>query len=91
MDQALVKNAKDDVDRGQRSQNQPGHIALRILEGLRGSLEGGVNCRGHSHLGLGLFECGDGVAQSHIGRQIEAERNGRILALMVDLEGGPLL
>ena len=45
---------------------------------------------GHIQLRLGLFESAFRVAQGHIGRQVEGERNGRILSLMIDRESGPL-
>ena len=84
MDQALVENAEHDVYRDQRGEDQPFFVLQRILKGLSRSLEGGVNGAGHAHLRLDLFERGNSIAQCHIGRQVEGERHGRILALMID-------
>ena len=42
VNQALVENAENDVDGDERSKNKIGLVLERILEGLRGSLEGGV-------------------------------------------------
>ncbi len=81
MDEALVKNAEDDVDGDQRGKDEVGLVLERLLEGLRGALECGVDRSGHADLALGFFKSGHGVAKGDIGREIEGERDRRILAL----------
>ena len=46
MDQALVKDAEDDVDGDDRSEDQVRLVFERLLKGLCRSLECGVNGRG---------------------------------------------
>ena len=91
MNQAFIQNAEHDVDRDQRGQDQIGLVLERVLKGLRGALEGGVDGAGHAHVALGLFERGHRIAQGHVGREIESERDRRILALVIHRERGPLL
>jgi len=92
MDEALVQDAEHDVNGDQRGQNEIRLVLERVLEGLRGSLEAGVDGRGHAQLTLGFFQSCDGVAQGHVGRQVEGERNRRVLALVIDLQvGSPVL
>ena len=91
MDQAFVEDAENDVDGDERGEDEIGLVLEGILEGLRGALEGGVDGGGHAHVGLRFLEGRDGVAEGNVGGEIEGERNGRILALVIDGKRSALL
>ena len=71
MNQALIQNAQHDVDGDESGKDEVWLVLERILKGLRGALESGVNGGGHSHVALSLFERGYGIAQGDIGGEIE--------------------
>ena len=74
-----------------RSEDQVGLVLERLLKGLRGSLERGVDGGGHAHFSLRLLERGNGIPERDVGREIEGEGDSRILALVIDGERSPLL
>jgi hypothetical protein len=49
-----------------------------------------MNPGGHAQINLSLFQRGYRVAEGHIRRQVERQRNGGVLPLMVHLEQGTL-
>jgi len=71
VNQTLIENAEDDVDSGQRGQNEPLLVLERILEGLRSSLEGGVNRRGHVHLRLHLSRAVTASPRATLGARLK--------------------
>src|SRR5262245_51628936 len=84
MDEALVEYAEDDVDDDERRGDQRRFARERGLEGLRVALEGSDHRRRHADLARGLGHRLDGFAQRHAGLQVEAQRDGRELALVRD-------
>ncbi len=91
VNEALVQDAEDDIDGDERGEDQIRLIPQRILKCLRGSLESRVDCGGHAQVALSFFEGGNGITQSHVWRQVESKRDGRILALMIHRQRGSLL
>ena len=83
MNQALVKDAKDNVDSDQRGENEVGLVLERILESLRRSLEGGVHGGRHSHVALSLLERGYSITERDVRGEIESESNSGILTLVI--------
>ena len=86
MDIALIEDAEDDVDGEQRRENEDGLARQRLAEGLRRARETGADPGRQAHF---RFHFGDGVdrlAQRHSGSEIEGERDGRELSLMIDGE-----
>ncbi len=90
MDEALIEDAENDVDGDECGEDEPFLVGQRILKRLCCSLESGVDSAGHAELLLLTLERGDSLAKGHVGRQVEGERDGRVLPLVVDGERGTL-
>ena len=56
MDEALVKNAENNVNGEQRRDDEHGLIGERVLKGLRGSLKRGVHARWDAQFALRLHD-----------------------------------
>ena len=84
VDVALIEHAQHDVDRHQRRQNQQWFARQRRLEGLRRALEAGLNAGRQSDLAAGRFDRLYRLTQGHAGRQVEGERDGGKLTLVID-------
>ena len=84
MNEALIQNAKHDVDRAERGGDQIGLVLQRSLKGLGRSAKSCLNGGGHAQFGLRVVDDVDRVAQCDARRQIEGNRHGGILALVVD-------
>jgi len=88
MNVAFVKDAENDVDGSESSENQDGLIGERILKGLGGSLERSVDRGWDADFAAGLLDVLDGRTERSAGRKIEGKRDGRKNALVIDGEGG---
>ena len=88
MNVAFVKDAENDVDGSESSENQDGLIGERILKGLGGSLERSVDRGWDADFAAGLLDVIDGRTERSAGRKIEGKRDGRKNALVIDGEGG---
>ena len=88
MDEALVKNSQNDVDGGERGDDQHFLVRERVLKGLRGALKRGVDGVRHLKFAAGRFNMIDGRAKRGAGSEVEGKRNRREDALMVDGKRG---
>ena len=88
MHDALVEDAEHDVHRRERRQQQPGFARERCLERLRGALKAAVHGRGHADVASGLLDGVDGIAERRARQQVERERDGRKLRLVVHGQSG---
>ena len=86
MDQAFVEHSQHDVDRRHRRRNQHRFAGERGLEGLSGALKAGMNGAGHADLRLRLFERGNRLTEGDAGREVEGERDGGKLRLVIHCE-----
>jgi len=84
VDRALVEHAEDDVDRNQRSEDQDRRAGERILKRLGAALEARRNRSRQMQLLRGLLDRRHRLANRDLGRQVEAQRHRRELALVVD-------
>src|SRR5262245_13876363 len=84
MDEALVENAKHNVDDDDRSQQQPALAPERLLKNLgcarKASRDGWWQPKPPFH----ILDFVDGFAQGDSRRQIEEDRDGGELSLMID-------
>src|SRR5262249_36121345 len=92
---AFVENSENEIHDDQRGADQKRHGRERLLEGLRIALERRVDRRRNVEFGLGFLDRLGGLAQRRSLREIEADGDGRELALMayrqgLDGVGGPL-
>jgi len=83
MDHALVKNAKNDVDGDQGSDDQNGRAAERALESLGVTLEAGGDRRRQVEIGGGFADRSHRISNRAVGREVEAQRDRGELALVV--------
>src|SRR5690348_17864250 len=86
MNEALVKDTKNDISREDRSQNQDALSPQGILEDLRRALETGRDARRQALLALQILDRGDRVAKRGPRRQVERDRHRGLLALVIDLQ-----
>src|SRR5207302_6122970 len=86
VDVALVEHAENDIDGGERKQDQYGKGGERGLEGLRASLEAAVDAGGHANIEACALNGGSGLAEGDAGREIEGQGGGRGQALVIDRE-----
>src|SRR5580693_3010560 len=84
MDVALVQDSQNDIDGGERGENQQRLGGERVLEGLRSALKSAVNRRRHVEFALRRLNLFNGGPQGRSGRQVEGEGDRRKDALMVD-------
>src|SRR5438309_66073 len=77
MDEALVQNPENDIDRAQSGCDQEWLIGERGLKGLRCAGKAGVDRGRHSGLQLGVVDFIYSVAESDARRQIERDCHGR--------------
>ena len=82
--EALIEHAQDDIDRQQRRQDQQRHSRQRFLERLRVALEGGLQSCRHAEFALRGVDRLRRLTERDIGREVEADRHRRKLALMAD-------
>src|SRR5215467_11459218 len=75
MDEALIKNAKNDVNGSESRNDEHKLIGKRILKGLRGSLKRSVNRVGHFKFTPRSFDVLDCGTKRSAGRKIERERD----------------
>src|ERR1700676_1600002 len=83
MDVTFIKHSEDDVDSQKRCQDEPWLRRQRRLKRLRVSLEGRMNIGWKSHVQDSRLDFCHCVTQSDTFPQIEGDRNGGELALMV--------
>ena len=86
---ALVEDAEDDVHRQQRQEDQPGHLVLRVLHRAGVALEAGLHVHRDVQRLQGLHDGLAGRADLRARRQVEGQRGGGELALVVDLQRCP--
>ncbi len=69
-----------------------GSVCKRRLKRLQGSRKHAVDRGGHAHLLFHVVDLGGGLAQGHAGGEIEGDRDGRKLSLVIHGErrGGGL-
>src|SRR4051794_33987377 len=84
MDIAFIENAEDEIDHDERGENQQRHGAERLLESLRGALEAGAQRGRYAKVTHGVLHGVGGLAERGTLREVEADRDGRELALMAD-------
>ena len=84
MDVALVEHPENDVHGQQRRQDQKRRGLERGLEGLRRALEGAEDRRGQADPGGDLLDRGHRLTEGHPGGEIEGQRDGRELALVIN-------
>src|SRR5260370_23177829 len=88
MNEALVKDAEDNVHGGESGKNQDWLIGERILKGLRCALKCGVNGIGHADFTASGLDVLDGRAKRSARCEIEGKGDCREDALVVDGERG---
>ena len=89
VDVVLVEDAQDDVDGGQRREDQVRLGGQRVLKGLRGSLKAADEWWLGKPISRSIsLNGGDCVSQGDIGGQVEGEGDRGKLALMGDGERG---
>src|SRR5580704_5498612 len=86
MHQALVEDAKNDVDSKQRGQNQDRFGAERLLVGLQSSGKKATDRRGHAQTLLHLVDAQGGLAQGDAGCEIEGDGDRGKQTSVVDRE-----
>ncbi len=84
MDVALVEDAKHDIDRGDRGEDQERHVADRLLEDLGVSGKLAVQRDRNVKIAHGALDGVGGLAQRHVRRQVEGEGGRHERALMID-------
>src|SRR2546421_660074 len=87
MDEALIQNAKNNVDGGERRKDEDALIGQGVLKSLSGTLEYSVNGVGNVKFAASGFNMLDGGAQRCAGSKIEREGNGRENSLVIDGKG----
>ena len=87
MDPALVEDAKDDVHRQDRPQDEERLLVERGLEKLGCALEAALDRARHADLVHGSADGLLGVGQCLAGREVEGKRRGHELRLVVDVQG----
>src|SRR5262245_66664065 len=86
MDEALIQDAEDDVGGKDRRQQQDPLAFRRFLEYLGAALEPRSDGRRQPLVALELLDRVHGLAERVTGRQVEGDRDRRLLALMVGLQ-----
>ena len=86
VDVAFVEDAEHEIDRRQSRGNQVGLAAERILIGLRGAGEHGLDGGRKADLAGRLSDGLDGIAQRDAGLQVERDGDRREQALVVHRE-----
>jgi hypothetical protein len=84
MDEALIQDAEDDVDRDERGKNEQRHVGERVSEGCSRALEIGLHAGGHVQVFLHFGDGGDRAAEGRVGSEVERDRDGWELPLMID-------
>ena len=77
MDQALIENGQDNIDRDQCCQDQQGLRLQRILKRLRIALERRHQAVRNIQLPLDFGDGLDRLPQRRVRRQVEGQRNRR--------------
>ena len=92
MDEALVKNAKNDVNGDERSQDEQRFVGEGTLEGGCSPLKITLDGRGHVQVRDSAFNPRDGSAEGGARSKIEGNGDGGKLALASNREwsGGAL-
>ena len=88
MDVALIQDAEDDVDGGDRGGDQKRLVCERVVERLRRPAVGAGDRGRHPRLLLRRVDQVDGVAQRHPRREVERYRDRGKDAGMVHRQGG---
>ena len=88
MDQALVQHPQDDVDRDQRGRDQHQIRPDRLPLPPGGADEFGAHALGHAQVAHRLIHSVLRDTLRNPRCEVEAQRRGGILALMLDREGG---
>src|SRR5437763_328650 len=88
MDEALIQNAKNNVDGGERRKDEDALIGQGVLKSLSGTLEYSVNGVGNVKFAASGFNVLDGRTEGGTGSKIEREGNGRENSLVIDGKGG---
>src|SRR5580704_8957491 len=86
MDEALIKDAKNDIDRDQGSEDQKRLVRERIVKRSCGALEIRLQAGREVHVLNYFFNVGDCGSEGGLRREIERDCYRRKLALMVDRE-----
>src|SRR5581483_9260163 len=86
VDVALVEDAEHDVDGDERGEDEQRLVGERGLEGLGGALEARADARREPEVARRLLDGGDGLAEGDAGGEVEGERDGGELALVVHRE-----
>jgi len=84
VDVVLVKDAEDQADDHQCSEDQERHRRERVLEGLGVALEAGVDGGWKLQCGPGTRDCVGRLAERRARSEVEADGDRRKLALMAD-------
>ena len=73
VDEALVQNSENDVNRQNRHDQQNRHPPEAALEFAHRALEADADGGGHAHLAHRIVDRGGGFAQRQAGRQVEGD------------------
>ncbi len=82
MDKTFIQNAKDDVDRDKRGEDQQSLIREGITKRRRGPFKIGLQARWEVHVCRSLIDFTDGRAERGIVCQVEGDSHSGKLALM---------
>ncbi len=82
MDEAFVENAENDVDHKDRGKDQERLAGQRVAERLRGALETRGHARRKVRLALDALDRGNRFGKRYARREVERDRNRRLLLLM---------
>src|SRR5260370_28482068 len=88
MNVALIRNAENDVNSYESSQDEDGFIGQGLEKGGRRALESGLNARRHVQFLLREVDGIHSVAERPVGSQVERESNDGKLALMIKRQSG---
>ena len=86
MDEALVEHTQDDVQREQRGEDEERLGLQHRPERARGTLEAATHRAGHSEAREGILDRAGGLRQRHAFRQVEGDRRGDELRVVIDGE-----
>ena len=87
MDVALVEHAEQYVDGDDGRQDQEDLVGEGRAERLGGPLEASLDALRQAQLRLGLLDRAHGLAERHVGREVERDRDDRELSLVVHGQG----
>ena len=84
MDVTFIQDSQHNVNRYHGGQEQPGFISQRIAKGGGRALEARGDALGHANFAPYAFDFLNGVAEGSSRSQVEGDRGGGELALVIE-------